>query len=106
VLHKYNWNECGRRLEDDEREAAEDAKKGTTTNLTKPADQILFEGNICKLHGEMEHEQRKKNFFAFDKAKPDQDGQSVGSVMICTDVASRGLDFKSITWVIQYDASS
>jgi ATP-dependent RNA helicase DDX31/DBP7 len=106
VLHKYNWNECGRRLEDDAEKtmaqtmAAEDAKQG------KPADQILFDGNICKLHGEMEHEQRKKNFFAFDKAKPGQDGQALGSVMICTDVASRGLDFKSITWVIQYDASS
>jgi ATP-dependent RNA helicase DDX31/DBP7 len=27
-------------------------------------------------------------------------------VLICTDVASRGLDFKGVTWIIQWDLSS
>lgn len=46
----------------------------------------------------MDHGERKKNFFGFDKA--DQ------AVLVCTDVASRGLDFKSVQWIVQYDLSS
>ena len=46
----------------------------------------------------MEHEARKKNYFAFDKNEP--------SVLICTDVASRGLDFKNVAWIVQWDLSS
>jgi len=26
--------------------------------------------------------------------------------LICTDVASRGLDFKGVTWIVQFDLSS
>jgi len=47
----------------------------------------------------MDHADRKVNFFGFDKAKD-------GSLLICTDVASRGLDFKSVDWVVQFDLSS
>ena len=46
----------------------------------------------------MDHNERKKNFFGFDKADH--------SILICTDVASRGLDFKHVEWIIQYDLSS
>lgn len=46
----------------------------------------------------MDHSERKKNFAGFDKAEH--------SVLICTDVASRGLDFKKVEWVVQYDLSS
>jgi superfamily II DNA/RNA helicase len=46
----------------------------------------------------MEQEQRKKNFFAFDKNEK--------SILICTDVASRGLDFKKVAWIVQWDLSS
>lgn len=27
-------------------------------------------------------------------------------MLICTDVASRGLDFKNVAWIIQWDLSS
>ena len=47
----------------------------------------------------MEHADRKVNFFGFDKAKE-------ASLLICTDVASRGLDFKRVDWVLQWDLSS
>ena len=47
----------------------------------------------------MDHADRKVNFFGFDKAEG-------GSLLICTDVASRGLDFKRVDWVIQWDLSS
>lgn len=46
----------------------------------------------------MEQEQRKKNYFAFDKNEK--------AVLVCTDVASRGLDFKGVAWIVQWDLSS
>jgi ATP-dependent RNA helicase DDX31/DBP7 len=58
----------------------------------------MADGHIYKLHGDMDHNERKKNFFGFDKAQH--------SILICTDVASRGLDFKNVEWILQYDLSS
>jgi superfamily II DNA/RNA helicase len=52
----------------------------------------------------MEHEFRKKNYFGFDKDRSEETLK--GSLLICTDVASRGLDFKKVDWVVQYDPSS
>jgi ATP-dependent RNA helicase DDX31/DBP7 len=46
----------------------------------------------------MDHSERKKNYFGFDKAER--------AILICTDVASRGLDFKGVEWIVQYDPSS
>ena len=74
-------------------EAAEDQIK----SADKPA-QVIAGGHVYKLHGDMDHGERKKNFFGFDKADH--------SILICTDVASRGLDFKKVEWVVQYDLSS
>lgn len=58
----------------------------------------LFDGKVYKLHGDMDHSERKVNFFGFDKAE--------SSVLVCTDVASRGLDFKHVDWILQWDLSS
>ena len=44
------------------------------------------------------------NYFAFDKIKSKDDKK--GGLLICTDVASRGLDFKNVDWIIQFDLSS
>ena len=60
--------------------------------------QVLFEGNVYKLHGDMDHSDRKTNYKGFDKAE--------AAVLVCTDVASRGLDFKGVEWIVQYDLSS
>ena len=60
--------------------------------------QTLFDGHIYKLHDDMDHGDRKKNFFGFDKG--------TASLLICTDVASRGLDFKHVNWIVQWDLSS
>lgn len=58
----------------------------------------MASGHVYKLHGDMDHAERKKNFFGFDKAEH--------SILICTDVASRGLDFKKVEWIVQFDLSS
>ena len=93
---KFDWNGCGRRTEIQLR--SKDAKPPVKT------EQILFDGNIYKLHGDMEHGSRKENFFGFDKSRGEKECQ--GAVLICTDVASRGLDFKNVAWILQYDLSS
>ena len=95
VLLKYDWNLCGRREDEQSKEPAAEAEKEK---------QILFKGNIYKLHGDMNHEHRKMNYFGFDKIEPAEG--KMGGVLVCTDVASRGLDFKCVAWILQYDLSS
>lgn len=56
----------------------------------------IFTDNIYCLHGKMQHSERKIVQQKFDKL--DQ-----GGVLISTDVASRGLDFKQVKWVVQFD---
>ena len=53
VCKKYDWNKMGRRVIDP---GADEKKR-----------QILFDNRIYKLHGDLEHEYRKINYFAFDK---------------------------------------
>lgn len=75
----------------------EGVEAAATQNDEKPA-VVLAGGHVYKLHGDMDHAERKKNFFGFDKTDH--------AILICTDVASRGLDFKKVEWVVQYDLSS
>ena len=56
---------------------------------------ILFEGNLFQLHGNMKHSERKVVFAQFDKAEK--------GVLFATDIASRGLDFNKVTHVLQFD---
>ena len=46
----------------------------------------------------MEHAERKQTYFGFDK--------NPACALVCTDVASRGLDFKGVSWVVHFDLSS
>jgi len=48
-----------------------------------------------KLHGSVEQKERRRAINDFSKAK--------NGVLICTDVAARGLDLPSVDWIIQYD---
>ncbi|KAG2442452.1 hypothetical protein HXX76_002538 [Chlamydomonas incerta] len=50
---------------------------------------------LFKLHGDMPQSQRTETFAGFSK---EGDG-----VLLCTDVAARGLDFPNVTTIIQYD---
>ncbi|KAL5728533.1 RNA helicase [Ranunculus cassubicifolius] len=49
-----------------------------------------------RLHGNMEHEGRRTTFHGFKTEK--------SAILLCTDVAARGLDFPDVTCIIQYDS--
>ncbi|KAM6193011.1 ATP-dependent DNA helicase DDX31 isoform 2-T2 [Sarcoramphus papa] len=51
---------------------------------------------FLRLHGNMEQEERTEVFQEFLKAKT--------GILLCTDVAARGLDLPQVTWIIQYNA--
>ena len=53
-------------------------------------------GQIFGLHGKMPHNKRTSVYRGF----LDSTG---GSIMFCTDLAARGLDFTDVDWVIQFD---
>ena len=55
----------------------------------------IFNDRVFKLHGSIKHNEWKVTYSAFDKAD--------SAILFATDVASRGLDFKTVTWVVQYD---
>lgn len=51
---------------------------------------------LFALHGKMEAKKREKVYTGFTEA-------GAPSILICTDVAARGLDIPDVDWVIQYD---
>jgi len=58
---------------------------------------VLREIPLFKLHGSMEQSERRRQFDGF------RNETSPHSILICTDVAARGLDMPTITHSIQYD---
>jgi superfamily II DNA/RNA helicase len=85
ILKELDWNYCVN-------------KRGQTGYTCSEEPSRLFEGNCYKLHGNMEHAERKGTYFGFDK--------NPNCALVCTDVASRGLDFKGVSWVVHFDLSS
>ncbi|KAM5146028.1 ATP-dependent DNA helicase DDX31 isoform 2-T2 [Mantella aurantiaca] len=51
---------------------------------------------FLQLHGNMEQEKRTEVFQQFTEAK--------SGILLCTDVAARGLDLPQVTWIVQYNA--
>ncbi|XP_037348827.1 probable ATP-dependent RNA helicase DDX31 isoform X1 [Talpa occidentalis] len=51
-----------------------------------------------RLHGALEQEERTAVFQEFAHSKT--------GVLLCTDVAARGLDLPQVTWIVQYNAPS
>ncbi|XP_050728158.1 probable ATP-dependent RNA helicase DDX31 isoform X2 [Eriocheir sinensis] len=70
--------------EEEEEKREEEAKKG---------DAILFQ----KLHGSMTQQDRSAVFKSFKEAS--------AGVLMCTDVASRGLDMPKVRWIVQFNAA-
>lgn len=53
------------------------------------------EYNAFMLHGDMTQQERSKTFEKFKRCD--------SGLLLCTDVAARGLDIKKVDWVVQYD---
>lgn len=53
---------------------------------------------FLRLHGNMEQEERTSVFYEFSHSRT--------GVLLCTDVAARGLDLPQVTWIVQYSAPS
>ncbi|KAL6518587.1 hypothetical protein OROGR_019089 [Orobanche gracilis] len=47
------------------------------------------------IHGKQKQQKRTSTFFDFCKAK--------NGILLCTDVAARGLDIPAVDWIVQYD---
>uniref|UniRef100_A0A3P9MHP0 ATP-dependent RNA helicase n=1 Tax=Oryzias latipes TaxID=8090 RepID=A0A3P9MHP0_ORYLA len=67
-----------------------------TSVLTRPAayPQLSFQ----RLHGNMKQEERSEVFQLFSVSQ--------SGVLLCTDVAARGLDLPLVTWIVQYTPPS
>ena len=50
---------------------------------------------VLALHGKQKQQKRTNTFFEFANAKQ--------GILICTDVAARGLDIPAVDWIVQYD---
>lgn len=50
---------------------------------------------VRRLHGNVPQIERQKTYRAFGAAK--------NGILICTDVAARGLDLPTVDWIVQYD---
>ncbi|GAO48019.1 ATP-dependent RNA helicase has1 [Saitoella complicata NRRL Y-17804] len=50
---------------------------------------------VLDLHGKQKQQKRTNTFFEFSNAER--------GVLICTDVAARGLDIPAVDWIVQYD---
>jgi superfamily II DNA/RNA helicase len=50
---------------------------------------------VSEIHGRQKQQKRTTTFFEFCNAK--------SGILLCTDVAARGLDIPNVDWIVQYD---
>ena len=50
---------------------------------------------VTSIHGKQKQSRRTATFLEFSKAE--------SGVLLCTDVAARGLDIPAVQWIVQYD---
>ncbi|KAK3872445.1 hypothetical protein Pcinc_022474 [Petrolisthes cinctipes] len=74
-------------------EEGEKAQRGGRKEKEDDKDMILFQ----KLHGNMTQQDRCAVFNSFREAS--------AGVLMCTDVASRGLDLPKVGWIVQFNAA-
>ena len=55
------------------------------------------------LHGKMPQRKRESVYGEFLAAGGSNNGGVDGAVLVCTDVAARGIDIPDVNWIIQYD---
>ncbi|XP_041956486.1 probable ATP-dependent RNA helicase DDX31 [Alosa sapidissima] len=76
-------------------ERGDDATPKKTKNKPAPNKPAPKPINFLRLHGNMKQEERMEVFQEFSQGK--------SGVLLCTDVAARGLDLPQVTWIIQYN---
>ncbi|XP_041428036.1 DEAD-box helicase 31 L homeolog isoform X3 [Xenopus laevis] len=59
-------------------------------------DSAMGSDDFLRLHGNMEQEERTEVFQQFTNCQ--------AGILLCTDVAARGLDLPQVTWIVQYGA--
>jgi len=69
----------------------------STCNAVKYYSELLnyIDVSVLELHGKQKQKKRTTTFFEFCNAEK--------GVMLCTDVAARGLDIPAVDWIIQFD---
>lgn len=50
---------------------------------------------VLDIHGRQKQQKRTNTFYEFVNATK--------GILLCTDVAARGLDIPSVDWIVQYD---
>eukprot|EP00667_Euglena_gracilis_P003413 EG_transcript_3419 len=85
--------------EDDAQDAAFEVPEEEVEAAMAPLDDsnsaLLVPYNIFRLHGNVDQLERVSVYKAFS--------QCPRGVLLCTDVAARGVDFPGVTWIVQYD---
>ncbi|XP_077986561.1 ATP-dependent DNA helicase DDX31-like [Glandiceps talaboti] len=64
-------------------------------DILNPEDEGDDEVEFFQLHGNMSQEERRRVYLHFV--------QSATGVLLCTDVAARGLDLPQVKWIVQYN---
>lgn len=89
----------GERAEDDEGGRKIKSIEGLIS-VTSP---LLPSTSIYRLHGSMPQPARLASIKGFSSSKPKDKKPPCSAILLCTSVASRGLDLPSVRAVIQYD---
>lgn len=74
---------------------ANDTTKPSTLKGVADSDYLGSGCQVMRLHGNVPQAERQSTHRAFGAAK--------AGVLICTDVAARGLDLPTVDWIVQYD---
>lgn len=76
--------------------SGEEDKSGKKKSTAKPDGEFFGPGCLVRrLHGNVPQNERQATYRAFGAAK--------SGILICTDVAARGLDLPTVDWIVQYD---
>lgn len=74
----------------------QDISNGSQAGKMRVVQKPFFEVPLFKLYGDMPQKDRTKVYFDFCKTE--------SGILLCTDVAARGLDLPAVDWIVQFDA--
>ena len=91
--------------DEEDEDGAEEGVRKTKSNEGRiaVASPLLPSASIYRLHGSMPQPTRLASIKRFSSTKPRDRESQKSAILLCTSVASRGLDLPSVRTVIQYD---